>query len=226
MTARAQQLRLTQRLLLYGSAVYGFGALFLVRLALREPEWLLLVMTALVIGLVVGFAALVWNGWRLEVAENALIPTKTRHFVPAQHAPAADPGADNPFAGPTEPSGSVYHPANPLWLFSNVRGRIPRRVFWGGLIGIQAAQFVVDRLVFLLHSTSFPEDLQLYMFIALFAAKSWCIFILAAKRLHDLGYAAYLAPLASLPCVGIFVIVALGTTRGTVGPNAYGPDPT
>lgn len=48
---------------------------------------------------------------------------------------------------------------------------------------------------------------------------------LFARRLHDLDHGLLMIILAFIPIIGFFFGLYLMFSRGTVGPNSYGPDP-
>ena len=47
----------------------------------------------------------------------------------------------------------------------------------------------------------------------------------AVKRLHDLGYAGFLALALLVPFVNLAFTIWVGILPGTAGPNRYGPAP-
>ena len=47
------------------------------------------------------------------------------------------------------------------------------------------------------------------------------------KRWHDVGKSGWWVLICLIPCIGpLWQFVELGFSRGTYGPNHYGPDPT
>jgi uncharacterized membrane protein YhaH (DUF805 family) len=48
---------------------------------------------------------------------------------------------------------------------------------------------------------------------------------LSVRRLHDLDRSGWWIFLALIPIVGAIVLIIWHCTRGTVGPNRFGPDP-
>lgn len=140
---------------------------------------------------------------------------------------------------------------NPVQLFTNVDGRIPRQHFWLGIVAITVIGLpVVALAAFIGGGTAGAIANLLFL---------WCGFALSAKRAQDrnrhylfvaalFGLAAFVTNLAAnqtktmgkmmeeqqtlLAIVSIiflvylaFLFVDLGLRRGTVGPNRYGPDP-
>jgi uncharacterized membrane protein YhaH (DUF805 family) len=45
------------------------------------------------------------------------------------------------------------------------------------------------------------------------------------RRLHDLDRSAWWILLAFIPIVGVIILIIWYCSRGTVGPNRFGPDP-
>ncbi len=140
---------------------------------------------------------------------------------------------------------------NPVQLFTNVEGRIPRQVYWLGILAITVIGVPTIALAAYLGGGTAGAIANLFFL--------WCGFALSVKRAQDrdrhyLFVAAYFAlvavvtnlsasqsktmgkmaseqqPLlvaASLVFLAymIFLFIDLGLRRGTVGPNKYGPDP-
>jgi len=47
----------------------------------------------------------------------------------------------------------------------------------------------------------------------------------AVRRLHDLDRSGWWICLAFIPLIGAIILIVWFCTRGTVGPNRFGPDP-
>lgn len=45
------------------------------------------------------------------------------------------------------------------------------------------------------------------------------------RRLHDIDRSGWWLPIILIPLVGIIVFLVWACTRGTLGPNRFGPDP-
>jgi len=140
---------------------------------------------------------------------------------------------------------------NPIQLFTNVDGRIPRQTYWLGILAITVIGLPTIALAAYLGGGTAGAIANLFFL--------WCGFALSAKRAQDRGrhylfIAAYFALLAFLSSLStsqtkmmgrmaseptpllvvvsllfiayvIFLFIELGLRRGTVGPNRYGPDP-
>jgi uncharacterized membrane protein YhaH (DUF805 family) len=140
---------------------------------------------------------------------------------------------------------------NPIQLFTSVDGRIPRQVYWLGIVAITVIGLPTIAAAAYLGGGTAGAIANLFFL--------WCGFALSAKRAQDrgrhylfiAGYFALLAVLTNLStsqskmmgrmaaepspllvvvsllfiAYVIFLFVELGLRRGTVGPNRYGPDP-
>jgi uncharacterized membrane protein YhaH (DUF805 family) len=123
------------------------------------------------------------------------------------------------------------------WIKSrfSFQGRATRREYWATAAGALVLFFVVAAVIifclqgayFLIeaHGGSSRAVLDLILFLSAllllladFALYAWAVLAAAARRSHDIGR----------PFIGgvrdFFSLRGL-TTRGTVGPNQYGPDP-
>ncbi len=104
-------------------------------------------------------------------------------------------------------------------LFLSVRGRIPRLTWWAATFGAT----VVFALLFILleNITGYGSTLILY------PPFFWAIFVLAAKRYHDVGKSAWWLLLVVIPLAGVlWVFLELAFRRGIAGENRYGADPS
>lgn len=109
-------------------------------------------------------------------------------------------------------------PMASLGLFLRFRGRISRSTYWGAVLFIWVA-FIV---AFLALEANVSRASTLFLYPPFF----WAMFVLAAKRYHDLGRSAAWLLLLLIPLVGVaWVAFELGFRRGTRGENRHGPDP-
>ncbi len=144
---------------------------------------------------------------------------------------------------------------NPIYMFTSVEGRIPRKTYWIGIVIISVVGLPAVFLGAFLGGNTGAAIVNL-LFL-------WCGFALSVKRLQDrnrhyLFVAAYFGLLALLTSVQagtkggisdkmmdpsiaprvllvlvsvlflgyvIFLFIELGCRRGTIGPNKYGADP-
>jgi serine/threonine protein kinase/uncharacterized membrane protein YhaH (DUF805 family) len=126
---------------------------------------------------------------------------------------------------PTPPSGTKT-----LWQwflhafakrYADGNGRAHRKEFWGFMLGafaliVAGAGFDVA----MFGEYAVAEGMAPFATITSLAVFAPSIAV-TSRRLHDLGYSGWLALVTVVPLLGILV----GLPRGTVGPNAYGPDP-
>jgi uncharacterized membrane protein YhaH (DUF805 family) len=129
-------------------------------------------------------------------------------------------------------------------LFTGIRGRIGRQSFWFAMIPLiaieVAAYFLLDRL-----GNAIVSLLIAYPQFAILAKRAhdrnvptWVagLFVLASAIVTLLDAFGYLGPEENpkalfyvlgipLAFAALVLIADFGFRRGTVGPNAYGPDP-
>ena len=109
-----------------------------------------------------------------------------------------------------------------LRFFFTVGGRISRREYALGLVFIYAANAAL--LAFALHQENHDLALGLAIIISAFPS-TLALFVLAAKRCHDLALPGTVTLLLLVPFVGFFWMIAMGFIAGNPGPNPYGPPP-
>ena len=139
-------------------------------------------------------------------------------------------------------------------LYLTTEGRIGRQTFWIGIVGLIVASIVINIIVGALFGwISFPTRLIQFIVQLAFAYPAYALMARRFQdRAKPATYAAVLiginilySLLALLGLIGapgvpnmfgmlagvvmlvvaIWIIVELGILRGTVGDNAYGPDP-
>lgn len=138
------------------------------------------------------------------------------------------------------------------YILTSTEGRIPRSQWWAGLAVIVVIGVVLALLIAWLFG---PTTIGLIATLILQVALIFPSYALSAKRFQDRGKPGGLAligiglglvqtlarvvglsnPLqptaldlilgVALLIVGIWYLIELGILRGTVGQNAYGPDP-
>lgn len=128
-------------------------------------------------------------------------------------------------------------------LLFSFSGRINRQPFWLSLIVIALVQVVLYFAIGIMFgadvqetttatsysaeidlSTMNPLGLGLTILVSLIFL--WPGLAIHAKRWHDRGKSAWWILIVLIPVVGgIWALVETGFLRGTVGDNAYGPDP-
>jgi uncharacterized membrane protein YhaH (DUF805 family) len=111
------------------------------------------------------------------------------------------------------------------WVLFGFSGRIARQSFILGLLFmISLFMFVIARIV----AVEGREDSTAFwglVFLALGAASVVSILAMAAKRLHDLGYAGFFAVLVLIPGIDLIVLTLLMVLPSEPATNAYGPAP-
>ena len=122
------------------------------------------------------------------------------------------------------------HASPTLWLLFSLKGRISRRVYWQGVIGVlclntalyfQALRIVHDYQVLQLMEQEVDGWRPLVMMVAAIATLSIHIAV-SVKRLHDFGYSGFLAIAVAIPLLNIIFAIWAGLVPGSGGPNAYG----
>lgn len=119
-------------------------------------------------------------------------------------------------------------------LLFSFRGRANRAKFWLVALGI----FVVE--VVLLAAlggpalvSGDPEQMAAAMgpvagivFFVFAVVVTWISLAVAVKRFHDRNKTGWWVLIVLVPVIGgLWYLIECGFLRGTVGPNAYGPDP-
>jgi uncharacterized membrane protein YhaH (DUF805 family) len=138
------------------------------------------------------------------------------------------------------------------YILTSTEGRIPRSQWWAGLLVIAVVGVVLALLIAWLFG---PTTVGLLLTLVLQIALIFPSYALSAKRFQDrdkpgslaligigLGLVQTLARVIGLSnpfqptaldwilsiallIVGIWYLIELGCLRGTIGENAYGPDP-
>ncbi len=112
---------------------------------------------------------------------------------------------------------------NDLMVFFFIAGgRITRQEYWLGLAFVYAANAAL--VAFALHQADRDLALGLAIMVTTFPS-TVAVFVLAAKRCHDLALSGAMTLLLLVPIVGLFWLIGLGVVPGTAGPNRFGPPP-
>jgi uncharacterized membrane protein YhaH (DUF805 family) len=102
-------------------------------------------------------------------------------------------------------------------------GRLPRRLYWATR-GLAMLPLV---LAGVLGAIIGKEELVTLLVIPAYFVCVWIALAGSVKRWHDLDKSGFWIFIAMVPLVGGFwELIEAGCTRGTSGPNRYGPDPT
>jgi uncharacterized membrane protein YhaH (DUF805 family) len=126
--------------------------------------------------------------------------------------------------------------------YATFSGRARRAEYWWFVLACTiggALMNVIDALVFGVTVMPSPElaesassmEMDLYYFVpSIFGSVFWLALIIpsisvSVRRLHDLDKSGWWWWLWLLPLIGWIIMLIWYLGRGTVGPNAYGPDP-
>jgi uncharacterized membrane protein YhaH (DUF805 family) len=134
----------------------------------------------------------------------------------------------NPYQAPTEASvestlvGAGQRDV--LAIAFGFQGRIPRRVYWGGMLVNLFLYFASMMLIGGLFGRS---DLAQFLILVSYVPFFWIWLALHVKRWHDRGKSGLWVFIQLVPCIGpLWQFIETGCLRGTVGANRFGPDPT
>lgn len=124
--------------------------------------------------------------------------------------------------------------------FFSYRGRLNRKPYFLRGILLSAVSSVLGLLEMLLFPEAFGPDAALraavesggltagsgnLIFIALDVALSLSGISLTIRRSHDLNKSGWFLLLLFIPIVNLYAIFKLWLSKGTEGPNRFGPDP-
>jgi uncharacterized membrane protein YhaH (DUF805 family) len=113
-------------------------------------------------------------------------------------------------------------PARLIAFFFRPEGRIGRAEYGLGLAFIYSASAAI-LLAVLAQLGPVWETAPIAMLLAL--PLTVAMFVLVAKRCHDLGLPGSYVLLLAVPLVGLVWLLALLILPGSAGPNPYGPPP-
>jgi uncharacterized membrane protein YhaH (DUF805 family) len=122
-----------------------------------------------------------------------------------------------------------------LFSFS---GRLNRAKFWLTLIITDIVLFVIIGVLAVMGGGSMDMAADgsmptlgggivggIVAFVVMVAAV-WIGLAVGVKRFHDRGKTGWWVLIALVPVIGgLWYLIECGFLRGTIGPNAYGPDP-
>ena len=111
------------------------------------------------------------------------------------------------------------------WILFGFAGRIPRRVFWGAWLASAAVSWAI---VFALAAVFGQKSgIGAGEMLVLQVLLIWISLAIQIKRWHDRDKSGWWVLINLIPLIGaIWAFVETGCLRGTIGPNAYGADPT
>ncbi len=139
-------------------------------------------------------------------------------------------GHPNPYAPAAyDPYGQAmeFNPAHSgwKWLLFSFEGRIRRSQYWGGAIASMFIFYAAAFALIFLASAIGVEALAIGAIVP-YIAVLWSSLALQVKRWHDRGKSGAYILVNLIPIAGpIWAFIEVGCLPGTMGPNAYGPDP-
>ena len=117
-------------------------------------------------------------------------------------------------------------------------GRLNRAKFWLILIATDIAVFVLLAILVAVTggSMTMGEDGSMptmgggvmgnLVALVIFVAAVWIGLAVGVKRYHDRSKSGWWVLIVLVPVIGgLWYLIECGFLRGTIGPNAYGPDP-
>jgi uncharacterized membrane protein YhaH (DUF805 family) len=120
------------------------------------------------------------------------------------------------------PAIDLAEPMSPLHILFGLRGRIPRKIFW--LYGV-VMPLALGAYLHALFAISGVRLVVLENVLNL--GLLWSATAVSAKRWHDRDKSGWWALVQFIPVIGVvWILVANGLLRGTVGHNRYGADLT
>ena len=119
-----------------------------------------------------------------------------------------------------------------LGKYASFRGRARRAEFWWFVLAFSLAQVAVMLLDIALlgetrqsdHGFSGQTDAPVLTVLFMLAVIPPYISVLV-RRLHDTGRSGWWYWIILVPMIGPLVLLFFLVSRGTAGPNAFGPDP-
>lgn len=115
--------------------------------------------------------------------------------------------------------------SSPLfWLLLSLSGRISRGIYWPALLALFAVNFALYFQLVGMTEEDARGAFPLFMLLAALAAL-YANIAISVKRLHDVGYAGFLAVATLIPFLNVAFAIWIGLLPGTAGPNSYGDMP-
>jgi uncharacterized membrane protein YhaH (DUF805 family) len=122
-------------------------------------------------------------------------------------------------------SGAPDHPLTVKWVLFGFRGRIGRKSFWLGALGMILIQGAVIAQILGAPDDSGEQALWGLVLLAVWAVSAWVLVALAVKRLHDIGLPAVLAVLLLIQPIAYIAFFVLAFWPSTQETNEHGPPP-
>ncbi|MGH6924727.1 MAG: DUF805 domain-containing protein [Propylenella sp.] len=108
-----------------------------------------------------------------------------------------------------------------LWLLFGFKGRISRSIYWPSMLALIALNFALYFQIVGMTEEELRGSLP-FVTLLLALAALYINLAVAVKRLHDVGYAGFLAVAVIIPFLNIAFSIWVGILPGTAGPNTYG----
>jgi uncharacterized membrane protein YhaH (DUF805 family) len=108
-----------------------------------------------------------------------------------------------------------------LWLLFSLNGRISRSIYWPALLALISVNFALYFQLVGMTEEELEGSLP-FLTLLLALAALYVNIAIAVKRLHDVGYAGFLAVAVVIPFLNIAFSIWVGILPGTPGPNSYG----
>ncbi len=135
-----------------------------------------------------------------------------------------------PVSSYAEFSGEYYVPTAKskgerlFWILFSFQGRIPRRIYWAVSVFLFLTLRLAIFVLWMIAGEEFPANVigLLLLFIAVF----WMWLAITVKRWHDRARSGWWVLIGLIPIAGPLIhFIETRCSRGTMGPNQYGPDP-
>ena len=117
------------------------------------------------------------------------------------------------------------HPLTVKWVLFSFRGRIGRKSFWLGALGVVLIQAAIVAQIMGAPEDSAEQALWGLVLLVVWIASAWMGLALAVKRLHDIGLPAVLAVLLLIQPISFFALLVLAFWPSIQQTNQHGPPP-
>jgi len=117
-----------------------------------------------------------------------------------------------------------------MHLFFSYHGRIRRKHYWLGGLMLLGCVFVlalaIVGIAFAATDSTAVIPLLAALILALYVFEMYVGLAISVKRAHDRDRSGWFVLAALIPVAGpIWILIELGLTDGTPGPNRFGPSP-
>lgn len=117
------------------------------------------------------------------------------------------------------------HPLTIKWVLFGFRGRIGRKSFWLGALGVVLVQAAIIAQILGAPDQSAEQALWGFLLLVAWIVSAWIGLALAVKRLHDIGLPAFLAVLLIIQPIAFFAFLVLAFWPSVQQTNQHGPPP-